>query len=108
MKIRPSVRGTIIAFLLLSCAACTGQKSAPLEVRADKPITVTQTEYVPIQGNLLNTVESAVGFAGVWVNGDMYNALVHDSQWLDTCKAQIDGIRVLYENQAKAKAAVKP
>lgn len=101
-------RGTILASLLLFCVACTGQKSPPLQVRAAEPIVVTQTRYVPLQGPLLETVEPAWGFLNVWTNGGMYESLAHDSRWLDTCKAQIDGIRDLYEKQAKTQTPVKP
>lgn len=87
-----------------------GQRQPPLEIRADEPITVTKTEYTPIKGNLLDPVEAAAGFSTVWSNGDMYDALVHDARWLDTCKAQLDGIRDLYDKQAKTKtkSQVKP
>jgi hypothetical protein len=34
----------------------------------------------------------------------MYSALAHDSQWLETCRAQIDGIRAAYAAQS-ARAA---
>lgn len=77
-------------------------------MHAGEPVVVTRTEYTPVKGNLLDPVEAAYGFLNVWTNGDMYGALVHDARWLETCKAQIDGIRDLYEKQAKTKATVKP
>lgn len=103
MKTRALKRGAILACLLLSCAACTGQKAPPLQVRASDPITVTQTVYTPLQGALLNPVEAAMGFSLVWHNGDAFDALAHDSRWLDTCKGQLDGIRDLYDRQAKTQ-----
>lgn len=65
-------------------------------VRADKPLVVTKTEYVTLDDTLIAAVEGAQGFLNVWGNGGMYGALAHDSRWLDTCKAQIDGIRAAY------------
>lgn len=63
---------------------------------------------MPLEGTLLNPIEAALGFSAVWNNGQMYYALTHDSQWLETCKGQIDRIRVLYDKQAKTKASDKP
>ena len=108
MKIPMLRRGMIVACLLLCCAACTAQKTRPLDVRAAEPVTVTTQEYAQITGNLLDPVEPAISFTDVWTNGDMHNALAHDARWLDTCKAQVDGIRALYEKQAKTKALAKP
>lgn len=108
MKTQTSIRGAILVCLLLSCVACTPQKTRPLEVRAVEPVTIIQREYIPLSDNLLRPIESAHDFSQVWRNGDMYNALAHDARWLDTCKAQVDGIRVLYEEQAKTKSTVKP
>jgi hypothetical protein len=56
---------------------------------------VTKVEYQPIPPSLLPAIESAIGFLNVWANGDMYTALAHDSHWLATCKAALDGIRSL-------------
>jgi hypothetical protein len=65
-------------------------------VHAADPVTVTKVEYVTLDGYLLTAVEASMGFANVWGNGNMFTALAHDSRWLDTCKAQLDGIRTVY------------
>lgn len=77
-------------------------------MHAADPITVTKTQYVQLTGNLLDPVEAAWGFVNVWAGGDMYSALTHDSQWLTTCKAQLDGIRAAYAAQAASAAATAP
>lgn len=56
---------------------------------------MTKHDYQPIPNSLLPVIEAARGFTGVWQNGDMYGNLNHDSKWLTTCKAALDGIRSL-------------
>lgn len=107
MKMQTLKRGAILACLLISCVACTGIRQRPLEVRAADAVVVTKTEYIPVSDEFLKAVEAAWGFTDVWANGGMYSALAHDSKWLDTCKGQIDQIRVLYEKQAKTKSKAK-
>lgn len=97
MKIKMLANGMMLACLLLCLQACTpAQTVKPLQVHAADPVIVTKTEYVTLSDNLTAPVEAAWGFANVWANGSLYSALTHDSRWLDTCKAQIDGIRAVY------------
>lgn len=73
-------------------------------MHAADPVVVVQTQYVTLDGALVAPVESAWGFDRVWTNGDMYDALAHDSRWLETCRAQLDGIRKVYDQWSSAHA----
>lgn len=96
MKTLMSQNGLLAACLLLCLQACTpkqAQKTIPL--RAAEPVVVTKVQYRELPASLLPVIDSPLGFTHVWANGDMYQALVHDSAWLDTCKGALDGIRGL-------------
>lgn len=110
MKMLTLPRGLAAACLLLSLQACTHKQSLKtIPLRAEAPVTVTQVRYLPIPASLLPSIEAPWGFTRVWVEGDMYGALAHDSGQLDTCKAAMDGIRTLVANpQPAAKPGAQP
>lgn len=105
MNMLASIRGLAVACLLLSLQACTHKQDLkPIPLRADQPVVVTKVEYQPIPPSLLPSIDAAWGFTRVWVEGDMYGALAHDSGQLDTCKAALDGIRGLTANPPPGRA----
>lgn len=67
----------------------------PLTVTASDPIVVTKHEYLAIPAQLTIPVEGATPITDIWTEGDLYEARNHDSRWLNTCKAQLDGISAL-------------
>lgn len=108
MKTKMCALGAMLVCLLLSLPACTRKGvDKPILVAPDEPVIVTKTEYVQVASQLLVPIESALGFRDVYRNGNMYGALTHDSQWLDTCKANMDQITQLYQEAALRKAQEK-